>query len=259
MLRPISKTGTTRTPTPRSRRSPPIAAASDDDDVGPIPATSCDRSRPRVALQDGGSPVYQQECASTKWHAPAVECKWNYFPAIVDFTYFRPVVLPVVRRCPVVAGAGAGSAPRPTLAPTVAPVTGAITFSGLSLADAQASEDVLVDAIADSAGVDKWREHIHRRHDAPPPVGRRYCHVLHRHRHDCRRRRARHRYAVGPHRMPTPPSRPPRRSTASRRPSKPCGHGSNRRRARGRRARVRPAARGPLLATAVLGAAAAAL
>ena len=50
--------------------------------------------------------------------------------------------------------------PRPTLAPTVAPVTGAITFSGLSLADAQANEAVLVDAIADSAGVDKSRVSI---------------------------------------------------------------------------------------------------
>ena len=50
--------------------------------------------------------------------------------------------------------------PRPTLAPTVAPVTGAITFSGLSLADAQANDAVLIDAIADSAGVDKSRVSI---------------------------------------------------------------------------------------------------
>ena len=39
-------------------------------------------------------------------------------------------------------------------------MTGDITFSGLSLADAQANEAVLVDAIADSAGVDKSRVSI---------------------------------------------------------------------------------------------------
>ena len=43
---------------------------------------------------------------------------------------------------------------------SVAPVTGAITFSGLSLADAQANEAVLVDTIATSAGVDKSRVSI---------------------------------------------------------------------------------------------------
>ena len=55
--------------------------------------------------------------------------------------------------------------PRPTVAPvpkpTAAPVvTGDITFSGLSLTDAQANEAVLIDAIADSAGVDKSRVSI---------------------------------------------------------------------------------------------------
>jgi len=50
--------------------------------------------------------------------------------------------------------------PRPTLAPTFAPVTGAITFSGLSFDDALANWDVLVDAIAASAGVDKSRVSI---------------------------------------------------------------------------------------------------
>ena len=39
-------------------------------------------------------------------------------------------------------------------------MTGDITFSGLSLADAQANEAVLIDAIADSAGVDKSRVSI---------------------------------------------------------------------------------------------------
>ena len=43
---------------------------------------------------------------------------------------------------------------------SVAPVTGAITFSGLSLADAQANEAVLVDTIATSAGVDESRVSI---------------------------------------------------------------------------------------------------
>ena len=55
--------------------------------------------------------------------------------------------------------------PRPTVAPvpkpTAAPVvTGDFTFSGLSLTDAQANEAVLIDAIADSAGVDKSRVSI---------------------------------------------------------------------------------------------------
>ena len=55
--------------------------------------------------------------------------------------------------------------PRPTVAPvpkpTAAPVvTGDITFSGLSLADAQANEAVLVDTIATSAGVDESRVSI---------------------------------------------------------------------------------------------------
>ena len=43
---------------------------------------------------------------------------------------------------------------------SIAPVTGAITFSGLSLADAQANEAVLVDTIATSAGVDESRVSI---------------------------------------------------------------------------------------------------
>ena len=46
------------------------------------------------------------------------------------------------------------------MAPTFAPVTGAITFSGLSFDDALANWDVLVDAIAASAGVDKSRVSI---------------------------------------------------------------------------------------------------
>ena len=56
--------------------------------------------------------------------------------------------------------------PRPTVMPTPKPtaapvVTGDITFSGLSLTDAQANEAVLIDAIADSAGVeDKSRVSI---------------------------------------------------------------------------------------------------
>ena len=55
--------------------------------------------------------------------------------------------------------------PRPTVAPvpkpTAAPVvTGDITFSGLSLTDARNNEVVLIDAIADSAGVDKSRVSI---------------------------------------------------------------------------------------------------
>ena len=49
----------------------------------------------------------------------------------------------------------------PTPKPTAAPVvTGDITFSGLSLTDAQNNEAVLIDAIADSAGVDKSRVSI---------------------------------------------------------------------------------------------------
>ena len=61
-----------------------------------------------------------------------------------------PTVLPVPR--PTVA-----PVPKPTAAPVI---TGDITFSGLSLADAQANEVVLVDAIAASAGVDKSRVSI---------------------------------------------------------------------------------------------------
>ena len=61
-----------------------------------------------------------------------------------------PTVLPVPR--PTVA-----PVPKPTAAPVI---TGDITFSGLSLADAQANEAVLIDAIADSAGVDKSRVSI---------------------------------------------------------------------------------------------------
>ncbi len=61
------------------------------------------------------------------------------------------------------------TAPPPTPLPTVAPVpkptaapvvTGDITFSGLSLTDARNNEAVLIDAIADSAGVDKSRVSI---------------------------------------------------------------------------------------------------
>ena len=61
-----------------------------------------------------------------------------------------PTVLPVPR--PTVA-----PVPKPTAAPVI---TGDITFSGLSLADAQTNEAVLIDAIADSAGVDKSRVSI---------------------------------------------------------------------------------------------------
>ena len=69
----------------------------------------------------------------------------------------RPVAAPAPTPRPTLPA----PTPRPTLAPTVAPVTGAITFSGLSLADAQANEAVLVDAIAASAGVeDKSRVSI---------------------------------------------------------------------------------------------------
>ena len=61
-----------------------------------------------------------------------------------------PTVLPVPR--PTVA-----PVPKPTAAPVV---TGDITFSGLSLTDARNNEVVLIDAIADSAGVDKSRVSI---------------------------------------------------------------------------------------------------
>jgi len=61
-----------------------------------------------------------------------------------------PTVLPVPR--PTVA-----PVPKPTAAPVV---TGDITFSSLSLTDARNNEAVLIDAIADSAGVDKSRVSI---------------------------------------------------------------------------------------------------
>ena len=72
----------------------------------------------------------------------------------------QPTPEPPTAPLPTVAPVPAPT-PRPTLAPTVAPVTGDITFSGLSLADAEANEAVLIDAIADSAGVeDKSRVSI---------------------------------------------------------------------------------------------------
>ena len=64
----------------------PANCGGDDDDVGPLPATCADAAaNSEFVWECGGGPAYQQGCVD-EWHA-YVECKWNYFPAIVDGTY----------------------------------------------------------------------------------------------------------------------------------------------------------------------------
>ena len=93
-------------------------------------------------------------------------------PAPVEPTP-RPTLMPTPTKQPTQPTAPAPTprptvaptTPRPTVAPTPLPtaapvVTGDITFSGLSLTDARNNEAVLIDAIADTAGVDKSRVSI---------------------------------------------------------------------------------------------------
>ena len=90
-------------------------------------------------------------------------------PAPVEDPTPRPTTLPPPTNPAPAPTPQPPTAPPPTPLPTVAPVpkptaapvvTGDITFSGLSLTDARNNEVVLIDAIADSAGVDKSRVSI---------------------------------------------------------------------------------------------------
>ena len=114
----------------------PANCGDDDDAVGPLPAVCADAAADSEFIWEcGGGPVYQQGCVD-EWHA-YVECKWNYFPAIVDGTYTSGPSCSL--SC-----ADALSSPAPAPAPTPRPADAAVNGTGQLGSDAAAARGPLL-------------------------------------------------------------------------------------------------------------------